>query len=226
MNRIKHTRPSPALILSVLALFVALGGTAIAVTKAPKNTVASKSIKKGAVKSADISDKKGVKSKDIVDGEVKGTDVDESSLGQVPSAASATNATDADKLDGKDASQLQTASAYAEEEPNLALTGVPQDVVTTSVTTTGTRIVATASLTVDGNGNDDDTAACRLQIAGTAGFTYVHDIPDHVAQEGSNMALTFARTVSPGTHSVELTCDESGDVTVKRAALSVVAVGE
>ncbi len=70
MNRIKRARPSPALVISVLALFVALGGTAIAVKKAQKNSVFSSSIKNKQVKSADISNKKGVKSKDIVRGAV------------------------------------------------------------------------------------------------------------------------------------------------------------
>ena len=110
MDRSKRARPSPALMISVLALFVAFGGTAIAVKKAEKNSVVSSSIKNNQVKSPDISNKKGVKSKDIVDGEVKsgdigdgevkGADVDESSLGQVPSAASATNATNASTVGG------------------------------------------------------------------------------------------------------------------------------
>ncbi|MBW8060752.1 MAG: hypothetical protein FVQ78_10650 [Solirubrobacterales bacterium] len=33
MNRIKHARPSPALVISVLALLVALGGTSYAASK-------------------------------------------------------------------------------------------------------------------------------------------------------------------------------------------------
>ncbi len=53
MDRIKHARPSPALMISVLALFVALGSVAIAGKKgkAPKNSIVSKSIKKNARRS-------------------------------------------------------------------------------------------------------------------------------------------------------------------------------
>jgi hypothetical protein len=57
--------------IGLVALFVALGGTAIAVT-APKNSVTSKSIKKGAVKSVDVKDDT-----------LTGSDILESSL-QVP----------------------------------------------------------------------------------------------------------------------------------------------
>jgi hypothetical protein len=46
--------PSPALAISLLALFVALGGTGYAALKLPKNSVGSKQLRKGAVKSSDI----------------------------------------------------------------------------------------------------------------------------------------------------------------------------
>lgn len=81
----------------MLALFVAMGGTAIALKN---NEVKSKHIKDGQVKSADLKDN-SVKSKDLKDGQIKGADVksdslgadqiDESGLGQVP---------DADRVDG------------------------------------------------------------------------------------------------------------------------------
>jgi len=52
MRRFSATLPSPALLVALLALFVALGGSAYAVKKttaAPANSVVTKSIKKGAV---------------------------------------------------------------------------------------------------------------------------------------------------------------------------------
>jgi hypothetical protein len=68
-------------VVSVVALFVALGGASYAVVKAPRDSVVSSSIKKGAVKGSDLGNDR-----------VKGADVDESSLGEVPRAAQATNA--------------------------------------------------------------------------------------------------------------------------------------
>jgi hypothetical protein len=47
-------RPSPALVLAFVALFVALGGTGYAALQLPKNSVGSKQIRKGAVKTSEI----------------------------------------------------------------------------------------------------------------------------------------------------------------------------
>jgi hypothetical protein len=46
--------PSPALVISLIALFVALGGTGYAATHLPKNSVGAKQLKKSAVTSAKI----------------------------------------------------------------------------------------------------------------------------------------------------------------------------
>ena len=42
--------PSPALVVSLIALAVALGGTGYAVTQLPKNSVGTKQIKNGVKK--------------------------------------------------------------------------------------------------------------------------------------------------------------------------------
>ena len=49
MSRIKIHRPSPALVVAMLALLVALSGTAYAAAMLPKNSVGTAQIKKGAV---------------------------------------------------------------------------------------------------------------------------------------------------------------------------------
>ena len=41
--------PSPALVISLIALFVALGGTTYAAVSLPKNSVGTKQLKNGAV---------------------------------------------------------------------------------------------------------------------------------------------------------------------------------
>jgi hypothetical protein len=67
-------------VVAVIALFVALGGSAYAVSVAPKNSVTSKSIKKGAIKSVDVKNNN-----------LTGTDIKESTLTGVdrcPSGAS------------------------------------------------------------------------------------------------------------------------------------------
>ena len=54
MPRIKLHRPSPALAIAVLALFVALGGTGYAALNLPRNSVGSKQLRKSAVRNVDI----------------------------------------------------------------------------------------------------------------------------------------------------------------------------
>lgn len=90
------------MVVACVALFVALGGFGYAAVKLPRNSVGTAQLKNGAVSAKKIQNgavlgtkigKNAVSSAKIADGQVMGADVDESSLGQVPSAANATNAT-------------------------------------------------------------------------------------------------------------------------------------
>lgn len=120
-------RPSPAMIVALIALFVALGGTGYAVTALPKNSVGEKQLRKGAVSSQKIR-YSTIQSGDIAYNTIRGQDVRadtlgpreiaESKLGTVPRAALA------DTLGGLTAAQLkvrcpagtlQTATACIEE---------------------------------------------------------------------------------------------------------------
>ena len=47
-------RPSPAMAVALVALFVALGGSSYAVTQLPKNSVGTKQLKRNAVNSAKV----------------------------------------------------------------------------------------------------------------------------------------------------------------------------
>ena len=80
-------------IVSTIALFLALTGGAFALQG--KNSVDSGDIKKDNVKSSDIKSPNGVKTGDVTDNGLTGTDIDESTLGQVPSALNANNANNA-----------------------------------------------------------------------------------------------------------------------------------
>ena len=82
MFRAAFSKPSPALVVASLALFVALSGAALAVEAVTKNSVSSKSIKKGAVRSVDVKN-----------GDLRGADIDESTLDPVPAAENVLGAT-------------------------------------------------------------------------------------------------------------------------------------
>jgi hypothetical protein len=88
--------------IALLALFFALSGTTFAAANVvlPKNSVGTKQLKKNAVT--------GVK---IKNNQVTGADVKESSLGKVPSARNADNATDSANLGGVAASNYQRPGA-------------------------------------------------------------------------------------------------------------------
>jgi hypothetical protein len=64
MRELFVRRPSPALVISLVALFVALGGTGYAALKLPKNSVGSSQIKTGAVRSSEVKDR-SLKRKDF-----------------------------------------------------------------------------------------------------------------------------------------------------------------
>jgi hypothetical protein len=89
MHRIASRRPSTALVVATVALFVALGGVGYAAA-----TIGSAAIVDNSIKSKDVRNE-GLRGKDVRADTLKGADVDESSLGQVPSAANADNAANA-----------------------------------------------------------------------------------------------------------------------------------
>src|ERR1700759_1075733 len=72
-------------VVAMLALFVALGGSAYAASQLPKNSVGPNQLKKNAVTTAKIEN-----------GAVTGAKVNVETLGTVPSATNANHATSAD----------------------------------------------------------------------------------------------------------------------------------
>jgi hypothetical protein len=198
--------PSPAIVVAVLALVAALAGTAVAevATTARLDKKEKKQVKKIAKKQ-----------------------INKLAPGlSVAHADTADSATNADTVDGKHASELQTSSGFASRTgPDLTLTATPQNVISTDITTTGTRVIAVASVRLFGNGGTDDVAFCQIQIAGVDGPVYLHAIPD-ASVPHSTTALTFSRVLDPGTHAAALRCQvSSGAVGVENADLSVWSVG-
>jgi hypothetical protein len=73
IGRIRR-RISSAHLISAVALFVAIGGTAVAATFGP-NSVKSRHIVDNKVKSKDLKDGKAVKSEDVIDGSLASVDL-------------------------------------------------------------------------------------------------------------------------------------------------------
>lgn len=72
-------KPSPAMLVALLALFVALGGSSYAAITLSNNSVKSKHIAKGAVKRSDIG-KNAVTAAKVANGSLTGADVKDQSL--------------------------------------------------------------------------------------------------------------------------------------------------
>ena len=73
-------------VMSMIAVFIALGATAFAATQLPKNSVGSKQLKKNAVTAAKIK-KEAVTGAKVKKDTITGAKVNEASLGTVPSAS-------------------------------------------------------------------------------------------------------------------------------------------
>src|SRR4051794_40239266 len=93
-------RPSPAMAVALIALFVALGGTSLAALRIGTrqivdNSVRGVDVRNGTLGGRDVknnkltgADVKGIRGVDVKDDSLTGADVVESSLGTVPGAAS------------------------------------------------------------------------------------------------------------------------------------------
>ena len=89
MRKFRPRRPSGSMLVALLALFVALGGSSYAALK-----ITSSNIKNGTIKGLDIHSSTITGSK-LKKNTLTGTQINESRLGTVPSATSATNAVNA-----------------------------------------------------------------------------------------------------------------------------------
>ena len=88
MKSILRRRPSPALVISCIALFVSLGGVSYGVAT---GFIDSREIKNNSVRSADIRNS-NVEGRDVASNTLKGADISEQDLGKVPSASVADTA--------------------------------------------------------------------------------------------------------------------------------------
>ena len=210
MRKIKRTKPSPALLVAVVALVAALAGTAIGGVAV---TSLSKKDKKQVTKIAKKQGKKQGKKQ---------------ANKQIEQKAPGLSVAEADKLDGKDASELETSSGFAERTlgDSLILSTIFQDVAATTVESSAGRIVATGTAELAGGGGDD-LGSCRLRIADGTSSEYDITPPDAPSvSDSATAAITFARSVSAGTYEVAFQCRAViGAIVVPKGAVTAVSVG-
>jgi hypothetical protein len=86
------------MVVAMVALIVALGGTSYAAVKLPKGSVGSRELKKNAVKTANINNS-AVTGAKVKSDSLTGADINEATLGALPLAAASTHADSAGALD-------------------------------------------------------------------------------------------------------------------------------
>ncbi len=95
------SRPSPAMVVALIALFAALSGSAYAALG--KNSVGSRQLKAQAVTTGKLANN-AVNGAKVTNGSLTGTDINLSALGTVPTATDAAHAGNADTVAGHGAS--------------------------------------------------------------------------------------------------------------------------
>jgi len=199
-------RPSAPLVISMVALFAALGGTSYAAAKITGKEIAKKTITGGNVANKTLSAKK------VKPDALGGDQINESKLGPVPNAGHATaadhasaadtatsaaKAADADTVDGIDSAAFMAVKPRAYEVSNTSATnfGNNATLVTMPDLPAGTYVVM-AKLVYD---NDGATAleSCTLDVPGANDTTSFEVELSHMVtlQEVVNSASSFSPTV-------------------------------
>lgn len=142
MRRLAGRHPSPAMVLAFIALLAALSGTAIALPGKNRvdsgdirqNTIRSGDIRNGNVRNGDLG-RNSVTSGKVRNNNLTGADINEGSLGQVPSANTANTANTADtansansagSVDGLGTIPLRRAAPTNGADINTARTAAPK----------------------------------------------------------------------------------------------------
>ena len=198
---------TPSLVISVMALFVALGGVSYAAIKIPQNSVGNTQLRKDAVTSTKVKDR-SLLAKDF-------------KSGQLPAGAK-----------GADGATGPTASAYASNNisPDTALSpnGVDYTVLDTSIPdagsgammiTTRSRVVANASVSIV-KGTGFSSAAgdvdCQIQAASLSGTVSIGQIARTTLTTTvaggavyAEASLSGAISLDPGEYGFRVLCQQA-----------------
>ena len=102
VSRKRAKMPSAEMIIAIIALIAALGGTAYAARLAPKHSVGAKQLKRKSVTTGKIANG-AVKGNHVADNSLTGQDINLNALGTVPSASNAAQTGNAGTITGHQA---------------------------------------------------------------------------------------------------------------------------
>jgi hypothetical protein len=221
------------MVVSSVALIIALGGTSYAASKITSaqiknNTIKSADIKNNSVTSTDVKNS-SLKGTDVKNDSLTGDDINESTIGKVPkagSAESATQAVNAGALGGFGPTSL-IRTAF-DNVPGAAVTN------TTGATTAASANIAAPTsgyLTITAssdtyNGASDSIATCWIEYDGTEVDASEREIELDGAvgvntEENCDTNVTIP--TKAGVHNIAFVADpNSVDITFDETALSVI----
>ena len=191
-------RPSPAMVVAIVALIAALGGTAIGagfVTKKKAKKIAANQVNK---------------------------------LAPGLSVAKAKKANDADALGGKNSAAFETGAAADTRTNTDPLGTNNEIVLSTNITLpAGKTVTAIASVEASSDGGGNDNINCNLTIAGTDGARQTTYVTPNGLEDSTTLPLTQSRFLGAGTHTVTVECNAgaTSTTTVEDRSLSVVSTG-
>jgi hypothetical protein len=214
--------------IALLALFVALGGTTYAATALPANSVGTKQLKKNAVINKKIK-ANAVTGGKVANNSLTGADVNESTLGTVPSATNATNATTATTATNANALGGLAPTAYFKSTDARA-DGFASSTDIDNFTSAAFTSIASKTFTAPKAGfifvvgtlsSEDDASFAgigdmfyRLALDGTSltNDTFYHELVSDGSTtiRGGSGAASAVVPVSAGSHTVSLQAREVG----------------
>jgi hypothetical protein len=149
MSRLLGHRPSPAMVVAMLALFIALAGTSYAAIKLPANSVGSKQIKANAVVSSKIKDG-SLTRKDFAASQLP---AGAQGLQGLPGAAGAPGAQGVQGPEGPPAvTAIDVVNSGAPLAPAASVSCPPGEIATGGGGISATGTLRASEPTLDGNG--------------------------------------------------------------------------
>ena len=236
-------RPSPALVISIIALVFAMGGTGWAVTQLPRNSVGTQQLKKNAVTSPKIKD-----------GSIATADLSAAARDALKGQKGDTGATGATGAQGAPGPSVGAAATIATGDPigtggfsSLISLGTAASSNSSGpvVVTTPSRLQISASVNVkklEADKTREATVRCTAQwsAAGSGSWLDTANVSFGMVWLGTStasgsaadvwgtIAIEASETVNPGRFDVRLYCQASGAGTayLDYAAINVVAIPE
>ena len=232
MKKLHVSRPSPAMVVAMVALIVALGGSAYAAKKIgssqlKKNAVTTKKIKNGAVTGGKLAS--GAVSSGKIAGNAVTTD-------KITDGAVTTG-----KIADATLGSLTTARGTTSSCDPASTTFVDCGTVSLDLPRSG-RVLVLASLGYDGSNTNSYSGNCRLAVDGaTVGPTIDYGQAAYVTSGGNTTvggpgfnangeeggALNFVTAaLAAGTHTASLQCNQAGgSIEFTQTAVSGVMLG-